>query len=210
VWPTLSYARDRSHQFGEDVPVNGAFEPSHVPDQVSVNQTATLQWLVRGLATEYRWNSSRQDNRQPGREFADFNTIVHAVSIAGASLAGIDASLDVSRERQTNVEVDATQQLDRIGTTLRWQPLRSTDVMAVVSHAWGSQPADAQRTRNVEYQFELSRGFDLYRRFDGGTQGRLFLRFARTRAAVLPALPQSLLNARITWTLNAGGSIRLF
>ena len=210
AWPSISYANDRSHQFGEGVPVDGAFEASHVPDQQSVNQTALFNWSLRGLAAEYRWNESQQDNRQPGRELADFRSTVHAVTVSGVAFADADASFDVSRELQTNAEIDATQRLDRIGSTVRWKVASTTDVLAVLSHAWGSQPANGQRTRNMEYQFEISRGVNLYRRFDGGTQGRLWVRFARTRAAVLPALPQPLLNARITWTLNAGGSIRLF
>jgi hypothetical protein len=53
--------------------------------------------------------------------------------------------------------------------------------MALLSHVLGEQPTIATRTRNTELQLELSRGFDLYRRFDGGTQGRLFSRFARAR-----------------------------
>jgi hypothetical protein len=208
--PNMHYARERAHQIGDDVPVNGEFEPSHVPDQVSINQTATLGWTVAGRVLEYRWNESRQDNRQPGREAADFTTTVHALTLGGGSFGALDLGLDASRELQRNVEIAATQRLDRLGGTVRWQPWRGTDVLAVLSHAWGAQPADSLRTRNLEFQFELSRGFDLYRRFDGGTQGRAWLRFARTRAAVLPLLPQPLLNARISWTLVVGGSFRLY
>jgi len=208
--PNASYSRDRSRQFGEGVPIDGEFNASHVPDQVSLNHLASLGWTVRGLAMEYRWNASAQDNRQPGRENADFRTTVNALSVSGGSVGGADIGLDASRERQLNVEFNTTQRIDRLGGTVRWQPRRAADVLAVASHAWGANPAEGVRTRNMEFQIELSRGFNLYRRYDGGTQVRAWIRFARTRAAVLPTLPQPLLNARISWTLLAGGSFRLY
>ncbi len=208
--PGVSYALQRTHQFGEGVPVNGEFDPSHIPDQVSTNETAMADWNTGAYTLSYRWNASLQDNRQLGRENADFLTVVNALSIGGAARAGLDASLDVSRERQTIYELDITQQLDRIGASVRWQPLARTDVLGIVSQSWGRQPTLDARTRNTELQLELSRGFDLYRRYDGGTQGRFFIRYARTRAALLPLFAQPLLDQRITWTLNAGGSLRIF
>lgn len=210
--PAVSYAWQRTHQRSNDLPENGGFELSHLPDQVSRNETLEAQWHVGRSLLLYRWNASHQDNRQPGREAADFLTVVNLVSLGGTLRTGFEMSLDASRERQTLYEQALTQQLDRIGGSARWQPLARTDVLAVFSHALGDQPTIESRTRNTELQLELSRGFDLYRRFDGGTQGRLFIRYARTRAVVHPltGAAQPLLDARITWTLNAGGSIRFY
>lgn len=210
--PTVSYAWQRTHQRSDELPEDGAFELSHLPDQVSRNETVEAQWHVGSSLLSYRWNASHQDNRQPGRQAADFLTVVNLLSLGGTLRTGFEASVDLSRERQTLYEQSLTQQLDRIGASARWQPLARTDLLAVLSHALGDQPTIESRTRNTELQLELSRGFDLYRRFDGGTQGRVFIRYARTRAVVHPftGAAQPLLDARITWTLNAGGSIRFY
>lgn len=212
--PSTTYMRERVHQSGDGVPADGGFEPSHVPDQVSVNEQMGLTWSVLGRSIAYNRNVSRQDNRQIGRELADFRTTVDALSLGGSLGAALDLTLDVSRERQHSAELDASQRLDRVGTSARWRPLSRTDVLVIVSRAHGVRLPDAERhadrTRDLELQLELSRGFDVYRRFDGATQGRFVFRFARTRATVLPGSPQQLLDVRSTWTLHAGASFRVY
>ena len=208
--PTASYSNEITRQAGTNVPVNGGFEASHVPDQANVNATMNLNWNVRGFSVDVRHNNSLQDNRQVGRERADFETTVDALTIGGSARVGLDVSFDVSREHQTDVEQDVSRQLMRLGASIRWQPLAHTDLVGMVSHSQGAQPGTEQRVRNVEYQLELSRGFNVYRRLDGSTQGRVFIRYAHTRATVLPFVQQSLFDSRITWTLNAGASMRLF
>jgi hypothetical protein len=61
----------------------------------------------------------------------------------------------------------------------------------------------------MEHQIELSQGFNLYRRVESGTQARIFIRYARTRAALVPLQPVSGQLPSIMWTLSAGSSIRL-
>jgi hypothetical protein len=120
------------------------------------------------------------------------------------------ASTDLSVERQKSFETGVTQRLERLGGSAQWQVTRTTSVSGTLSQSWGFDPLAAQRTRNTEYQGELSQGFNLYRRLDSGTQGRLFVRYARTRAAFYPFQPVALLSPRTVWTLSAGGSLRVY
>ena len=116
--------------------------------------------------------------------------------------ARLTSSVDLSSEQQKNVESGTTQKLQRLGASVQWQLLRNTAISGSFSQSWGRDGMSAQKTQHSEQQLELSQGFTIYRRLDSGTQGRIFLRYARTRAAVLPFETPSLLEPRITWTLN--------
>lgn len=209
-WPLLNVSWQRVRQFGEDLPTNGDFSASHVPDQMNINESASLSWNRGSASLSYRWNRSFQDNRQTGRERADFRAVVQGLTLSLTPAARLTSSLDLSAERQKNVESGTTQQLERLAASAQWQLARNTALSGSLSQSWGRDPWSAQRTRNTEHQLELAQGFTLYRRLDSGTQGRLFLRYARTRAALHPFETPSLVAPRITWSLNAGGSLRLY
>jgi len=210
-WPTLSVNGQRNHQYGEGVPTNADFTPTHVPDQMSTNWSASSAWTGGRWSLTYRWNQSFQDNRQTGRERADFRATVQGVSLGLTRGSGLTTALDIGRERQTSIETGASQFIARVGTSLQWQPFGATAFSGSTSYSRAIDPFASQRTRNLELQAELSQGFNLYRRLDSQTQGRVFLRFARTRAAVVPFEAVSpLLLPRIGWSLNAGGSLRIY
>ncbi|MEZ4455370.1 MAG: hypothetical protein R2882_02285 [Gemmatimonadales bacterium] len=206
--PALSYSWQRTRQFGEGLPDNGEFAESHVPDQWNTVQNGSAAFAGTTWSLTWQWNQSFQDNRQPGREDADFRSVVHGVSLALNGLGSFTPSLDVGTERQRNLETDQTQETDRIGASVQARLARSTTFSGSLSQAWGTDPAAEQRSRNTEIQMELSQGFDLYRRMDGN-QARLFLRYSRTRAAFLPFAAAGLM-PRVFWTFNAGGSVRLY
>jgi len=208
--PALTYSWQRTRQWGEGLPANGDFSASHVPDQWSTSQSGSATWSAVRWNLAYRWNQSFQDNRQPGREAADFRGIVHAVSLALTGFPGFSPSLDASVERQKSFESARTQRTERLGVSIQAQVFRATALSGSVSQAWGFDPFADQRTRNTEFQVELSQGLDLYRRIEGGNQARFYLRYARTRAAFLPLVPTPGLVTQVLWTLNAGASIRLY
>ena len=95
--PTVSYTIDRTHQFGTDVPPNGEFTPSFVPDQVSTTQTAGLDWFVARARAGLRYGHSHQDNRQPGRENADFLVDTYGATLGLNAARGLDVALDATR-----------------------------------------------------------------------------------------------------------------
>ena len=208
--PALNWSWQYTRQFGEGLPVNGDFSESHVPDQRSTNVSASLAWSKGSWNLAYRWNQSYQDNRQAGREQADFRGIVHGLSLGLMPAPEFSANVDVSVERQKSFEAGTTQRLERLGGGLQWQITRTTAIVGSLSQSWGLDPFSDQRTRNTEYQLELSQGFNVYRKVDYGSQGRLFVRYARSRAALLAVDASSFLAPRITWTLNAGASFRLY
>ncbi len=209
-FPQLYYTRQRSRQYGDGIPANGEFSASHVPDQVSLNQTASLAWTIRSLTVAYQWNQSLQDNRQQGRELSDFRSTVHGVSLAAAPFPQLSLALDAGIERQTSFETGASQHLERVGASFRLQPTQTTDFSGSLSQTWALDPMATARRRNTEFQVELAQGINLYRKPEGGTQTRLFVRFGQSRAVSYPLDLTVLATREVQWTLNAGGSLRLY
>jgi hypothetical protein len=205
--PSFQYALQHTHQNGTGVPANGDFSDTHVPDQLSTVRSASVSWSAAAMNLVYRWNASFQDNRQPGRERADFRGEVHAVTLGTTLLRMMSASVEGSVERQSTLESGLTQRTARLGASSEFRLGSATVLSTAFSRAHSSDPFANRTMRNTELHAELSRGFNLYRRKAGATQGRTFLRYARTTAVlVAPSDPSNAL----TWTLNAGGSIRLY
>ena len=208
--PMASFAWEGTAQAGDGVPVNSDFQPSHVPNQFNRNRTASLSWSPARLSLAYRWNESLQDNRQVGRERADLRTRVHAVQLGLNGIPRFTPALDGSVERQHMRETGAQARTSRVGTLWQAQLTRTLAFNGNVSHMWNWDPFAERRTRNVELQGELSQGFTLYRAADGGTQGRVFIRYARTRAVFRSLVPDPALVPQLMWTVNAGSSFRFF
>jgi hypothetical protein len=216
LWPLLGYGLNRTHQFGQGVPVNSDFSATHVPDQATVVHDASIGWQGPKWRLQYRYNHSDQDNRQVGRERADLGGTASVMSLGYAATANVDLGVDASDERQSNHELSQRTRVRRIGGTVTW---RATPLTTLTAFASTSTSSDNPRTNdadNGEVRFELARGFNLWRDAGaGGTRGQLFLRYANQsstlsqqsfEAASLPATR----TARGTWTLSSGASLRLF
>lgn len=208
--PVLSIGRDGTHQFGDGLPTDGEFTISDVPDQASVNQTASAEWTRHETTFSWRLNKSTQDNRQPGRELADIDGTVHALSLGIMPISTLNLRLETSRERQKFAETSATQELDRIGAIVRWEINALTELSTNVSRATSLDGGAGIKTTNTELQLEASRAFTLYKLIDGKPQGRVFLRFARVLASQHPQFLGTILSRDLRWTLNAGGSVRFY
>ena len=71
------------HQFGDNLPVG--FDPdSHVPDQIDEQQGLDLEWSMSAGSLQLRLARSTQDNRQPGRDQADFENREISLSMNAA------------------------------------------------------------------------------------------------------------------------------
>ncbi len=208
--PVLSIGRDGTHQYGDGLPTNGEFTVADVPDQASVSQTASAEWTRHETTFSWRFNTSAQDNRQPGRELADVDGTVHAMSLGIMPLSSMNVRLETSRERQKFAETAATQELDRIGAIVRWELNALTELSTNVSRATTLDGDAGVKTTNTELQLEASRAFTLYKLIDGKPQGRVFLRFARVLASQHPQFLGAILSRDLRWTLNAGGSVRFY
>ena len=210
--PALTYSFNRVHQFGSGVPANSDFSASHVPNQQSDVHNASASWQIGRWHLQYRFNQSTQDNRQAGRERADFFGVSNTVAVDVTARANLDLGVEGSTEHQTNWEAAQTNRVRRAGGTLTWRATPLTTVTAFAStNATRDDPLTSD-AYNTEMRFELARGFNLWRNSGGGgTRGQLFVRYGKT-TGILWAFPAAALerSARGAWMLTSGLSLRLY
>jgi hypothetical protein len=211
--PIFTIALNRTHQFADGVPVNGAFRPTDLPDQVSNIGDIAAQWQVGQMRLSLRANQANQDNRQDTRQNADFDSGVRAISV-GAPVGTIgDLSIDAGDEFQTARERDETTRVRRFTLNGSFHPRAATNLIGAVSLVRNRPPIGAA-TMNTEQRLELSQNFSLWPEASGAQRGQLFLRYART-GSLLPdvsllGVTNSALVHRAQWTIASGLNLRLF
>jgi hypothetical protein len=211
--PTASYALSETHQAGAGVPVNAGFSAEMVPDQVSTVHDATLQWHGVSWRASYRFNHSFQDNRQAGRALADLSVATHAASVGFSAFQAFDASLDVSTDRQSNLERAARGTVQRLALMANWRPRAGTGLAATFTT---SRNADAPRTEqasNNELRLELSHALALGRSAQQGARAQAFVRYARQSSAAARFLEPDFTRTSTSfaaWSVSSGVNFLVF
>jgi hypothetical protein len=183
-WPRVSYSYDRTHQFGDSLPINSGFSISHVPDQMSANQSALADWQFQKARLGYRFNRSFQDNRQPGRERADLRNLINAFSFGLTPHAAIELNLELSLESAKNFETLRTDRANRTGAGVNWRMNSRMNIAANVSTLFAGDVAETSRNRNAEFDLQWSYRFAVEKSRYRKAQGQFFIRYANryTRA----------------------------
>ncbi|MBI4540542.1 MAG: hypothetical protein HY704_13660 [Gemmatimonadetes bacterium] len=210
--PTVWYAQQRMHQFGAGIPTGGGFTASDVPDQLSVVQDVSVQWQVKQWQLAYRVNQSDQDNRQPGRELADFATLTHTIAVGVMAGSTLSLGLDLGLERQENQELGQVNHVRRAGVTGNWRVTANTTLDGSIRASRTEDPGAGSDTHVSSVQGVIAHGFNLWRATDGTPRGQVFLRFARYSSELFNlggsfAPPTQAFG---TWNVASGLTLRLF
>ena len=202
--PSLSYSFDRTHQFGEGVPVDSDFNESHVPDQFSDSHVLGLSWNGEIWSLGYELGHSKQNNRQVGREAADFKTWTHAFSGSVQPWEIVDLGADLAIERTDSAE-EARSDLVHAGSfTAGVRPLDGLSVTAAgsVTHAYDH----ARTNRRRDYTCDLDGSYDLEVRPWARTQ--VFARWSYRYGTFLDDVFEIDEETR-AWTVNLGANLTL-
>jgi hypothetical protein len=209
--PSAAYNFSQSHQFGVGVPVNSGFTIENVPSLVSTVHDASLQWQGAKWRAGYRFNRSFQDNRQPDRVAADLSVATHAMTLGLTATSTLDLNVDLSTERQSNLEQAVHATVQRVGLTTNWRPTVGTGVAASFS---ASRNMDAPRTEqsgNNELRLELSRALALGRSAQQGARAQAFVRYARQSSNATRFLEPALApTTSAAWTVASGINFLVF
>ncbi len=203
--PSLQYQWNRTHQAGRDVPINGGFSESHVPDQLSQVQTASANWNAGRLGFGLRWNRSDQDNRQVGREAADFRTDVRSIDARFMPWSRLSLNGDVGLETSTSFERDELRETTRYGLQATLQMLDRTSLTVRWARTLNLDAAMGGMRVNRSIDMQLSSIIPGLTGFDG----QWFLRFSHNRFELNdPAL--GLADDRRLWSLDSGINFTFF
>jgi hypothetical protein len=180
--PQISYSYDFIHQFGAFLPVVGEFaDPSQVPDQQTYNQTFNAVWQFSDKFNfSYRSNRAFQDNRQVGRQKADFRSLVNAVSIGTKPFSSLDFDLELAREEHQNLEQPRTNQTFRLGTRLVWRTpfLKNSAFNANLSSTLAGDTNNFTDSRNAEFDVQWTYKFGFGTEKFKKMEAQFFIRYA--------------------------------
>ena len=208
VWlPLVSVTFSRILQAGRGIPANGGFaDASQVPNQISGNRVVQAAWNGSQWRAVYALNQTVQDNRQPGREQADFVTFVHQITLGRELQRVLDVSVDLALERATNREVQRTGRTRRLGLNSRWRIARLSTLTAVVSRTSMREPATSRNDSldaNVQFLQRVPLP-GLLRR-----EAQFFIR-STWQSNDFADLLFGATQARRSWILNSGVTVKLF
>jgi hypothetical protein len=208
-WPTVTWTLQRTSQVGGAIPAEGGFaSAAQVPDQRNTLQTLRSEWTFTRWRAGYALSSTLVDNRQPGRERADFDTLAQTVTLAITVGTRLDFGLDLGRDRIRSLLQDSTATTARAGLTGAWRPTSRATVTIATSRTRLRDPA-AGRTAVNDVMLEGAHAIPLPKLGAGRPQGRLFARWTWQSTDLV----QTLLGAggrRDTWTVATSLSFTVF
>jgi hypothetical protein len=209
--PRVSYGFDRTHQFGEAIPVGGGFEfaPEAIPDQFQTNQTLGLEWTLGKFSFGYNYNRALTDNEQLTRETADQLNQVHAVKFGFNSGARFQTSVELNRESAFEREFNKTSRTWRVGTSMTWQIDKRFTWTGNLTHTIAGDIENIARNRNVEFDTQLAFTFGVEKSKFRKVQTQAFIRFA-DRLAITRDFAAGTRDRTRVQIINAGITITFF
>ncbi len=180
--PQISYTYDHTHQFGAFLPADGDFaDLSQVPDQDSFAQAVNAVWqFSEKLNVSYRYNRTFQDNKQPGRELADFSSAVNAVTVSTKPFKTLGLDFELSQERLKNFEQPRTDRTFRFGTRAMWETpfLKNSIFSANLSTTLAGDVQNFNDSRNAEFDVQWAYKFGFGKEKFKKLDTQFFIRYA--------------------------------
>lgn len=204
--PALSYSFGLRHALAEELPVNGAFRTTDLPDQKNTSHEMRAQWQKGRVNLGYRFSRSLQDNRQAERERADFLAVSQSLSFGLTLNQRSQLTTDVSAERQRSKERNELSRVERVA--LAWNLGLRTGT-SLTSGLGATRSRDVTRPDgafNTEARLELSQSLTLRPSVASSSRGSAFLRFGSTSAEVLSPNAQGVnsLRTQRQWVISSG------
>jgi len=175
--PSLTYRDEQTHQRAINTPVNSSFTAGSLPDQMNRVHAIGANWQAAAWQVGYTFNLSTIDNRQAGREAADFRNVGH--NLTGGYrftptfgiTAGYGRTSNLSKERALN------SYTYNYSGGFDWQFWENWGLNGTYARTTGRDSQNLAETRSWSMQTQLAWRFTLPAL--GGDRklpGQLFLR----------------------------------
>src|SRR5262249_21096 len=142
----------------------------------------TSEWQFAKWRAAYRFNRTSQDNRQPGRERADFLNLVNGVTIGYAPHARFDLNFDVNAEQAKNFETRRLDRTLRFGAIANWRMTGRATLALNLSTIGAGDLARVSHNRTIEGDAQWSYRFGYEQTRWKKFQGQFFIRYANRYA----------------------------
>jgi len=209
-WPGLNYAFQDVAQRAINSPVteDSGFAATHRPDQRNRSHQVNLAWNVEPWSFSYGFSRTTQDNRQIGRENADFTNTGHQASASVRLGERLSLSFGANVARNYSKERDLTTTTDGGNVGIDWQPAQRWSLAANFGRSLGGDSRDFTASANDNAQVQLSYRYDLPA-FGRKLPGQVFVRYVRATSESRDST-FGLSATGTQWAVDAGLSLSLF
>ncbi|PCJ50566.1 MAG: hypothetical protein COA74_01960 [Gammaproteobacteria bacterium] len=129
--PSLNYSFQQTHQYAINSPganISGFNGASHLPDQLTTNHSLASNWQFEHYSLSLQSNYNQQDNRQIGRELADFSNLRHAASVNIQQGNTTSWSFSLGKNRLYDLENNKKQYSKSATVSYNWQSIDGLSV----------------------------------------------------------------------------------
>jgi hypothetical protein len=204
--PTVSYNYQQTSQLGSiAAALNGGFNlPSQIPDLSSAIHKLGLSWDTPDVVFNYKFSSSVDDNRQLGRENADFRRLNHQVSVDLKPSPQLRFNLGYNFTNSLNVEQNLTRFTNSptVGASWEFRP----DTTLAVNYNRSNDTDSRGESSTDDNGLELLLTWNFRSNFlDRENPGSVFLRYGRQSAQNRSGIINTdrtvdIINAGVSWS----------
>ncbi len=174
---SINLTHQKTHQYGDNLPPSFDAD-THIPDQVSKQFSASLDWSFGSASLSYSLAKSDQDNRQTGREQADFSNTDHSISLNTSLSDNLNLNLSIGRTRAEDVEQDLIRYTNNSSMGLDWAINESLSFSTNVSLTDEDDSLDQATSDNESLQAQLSYRFSMPGAAGKRLPGQAFIRYS--------------------------------
>ncbi|MEZ5590737.1 MAG: hypothetical protein R3F53_08535 [Gammaproteobacteria bacterium] len=211
-WPELAYTLDRVHQEAVNTPdpeLSGFDDPSQLPDQITRLDSLDFTWYGEQWDASYRFSIADEDNRQTGREQADFTTLEHAVNIGLRPINDLNLTLGTAYLRNHDREQSLVNYSNTYTFGLDWTFWNDWVFNGSVTYIDEDDNASLAARDTTTLQAQISYRFELPGPASRKLPGQWFLRYDREKLNELDT-EFELDSSATTWTISSGLSFSFY
>jgi hypothetical protein len=183
LWPAVQLESRRVRQYTLRIPDGTSARSSFWPDQINLTHKGALNWNYEPYTVSYNLEIGDQDNRQPGREAADFLIHTHGLTIGWKVSEKLNLNLGYNRSRNYSYEkIQATY--SNGGTVgVDWQMTDVWSIKADYAKTLAFDSLNQQYSNTLTAALQVARKFTL-EQFGKKLPGQVFIRvvYANNRA----------------------------
>jgi hypothetical protein len=205
VWPQIQWESKRIRQYTLRIPDGTNAKSSFWPDQLNYAHKGSLNWNYEPYTISYNVEIGEQDNRQPGRENADFLIHTHGLTIAWR--ASEKLTLNVGYNRSRNFSYEKSQTTYNNGGTFNaeWQASELWSVKSDFSKTIAYDSLREQYSNVLAAALQVARKFTIHP-FDRKLPGQVFVRVAYANNRALDTAVKQVLDGK-QWLVQTGLSL---
>lgn len=209
-WPQLSYTLQTVRQRALNAPDTAAsgIAASHRPDQANRSHQAALNFNRGAFNFGYSIQRATQDNRQPGRENADFENVGHQITLGLRLSEKLNVNLGANTNRNFSREKDLTTTTRGGNGGFDWQMFDGLTLAAHAGRTLGGDSRDLTSAANGTAQAQLTWRFGIPA-YGRKLPGQVFVRHVRQDGTSRDST-FALSTRGASWAWDAGLSLSLF